>query len=268
MALRVVLLTKPYPLATLLQQRLAATGFLVGVIHEQSGLSCRRAGRALRRLVKQRGVGRAVDVLAYQVYQRLFRARELRRRFDALPTPHADAASPDVALRTFPTLNSPEARAAIRDLAPDLIVVHATGILKPETFGLAPLAVNLHCGVLPEYRGHDSTFWALVADDFGRVGATLHVIDAGVDTGTVIAQRRVSCGPGANDFDAWVSSFVAGVDLAVSLVEQLARGAPLTFEAPSGPPTSKHYPRKGLTDYVAFERRRRRAANRLLPFAG
>ena len=162
MATRVVLLTKRYPLAEILEQRIAATGCLVGVVHEQPQSGWRGIHREAKRLVKRSGVARTLDVLAYQVYQRLFRAAHLRRAIATLARP--PFARVDVPRRSFPTLNAPDAREAIRALAPDLMIVLGTGILKPETFGLAPLTVNLHCGVLPEYRGHDSTFWAVYTD--------------------------------------------------------------------------------------------------------
>ena len=259
MSPRVVLLTKRYPLAAALETRIAATGCLVGVVHEEKPSGLRRSLEDVRKLAARLGVLRALDVVAYQVYQRAFRARDLRRHYAALDTRPAAG----VPRFTFPTLNSEEARAAIRALAPDVLVVHGTGILKPATFELAPLAVNLHCGVLPEYRGHDSTFWALRAGDYDRVGCSLHVIDAGVDTGTLIAEARVPCGPGDSDLDAWFAAFAAGVDLAVGLIETLRRGAPPTYRPAVGKP-GKHYGRKGLTDYLAFALRRRHAAGRVL----
>jgi methionyl-tRNA formyltransferase len=139
-----------------------------------------------------------------------------------------------------------------------VLLVHGTGILKPETFGLAPIAVNLHCGVLPTYRGHDSTFWALHEEDYERVGASLHVIDAGVDTGSLIAVAHVPCAPGDSDLEVWVSAFSVGVDVAVELIETLRDGTPLTPQPRVHAP-GKHYGRKGLSDYVAFARRRRQA---------
>ena len=257
---RVVLLTKPYPLAAVLESRIAATGCLVGVVHEQKPGGVASARKEIRRLITRLGLLRALDVLAYQAYQRVFRAAALRRLFAGLASTATPVAVPRSA---FVSLNSAEARAAIRALEPDLLLVHGTGILKPETFQLAPLAVNLHCGVLPEYRGHDSTFWALHAGDYDRVGASLHVIDAGVDTGTLIAEGRVACGPADSDLDAWVAAFAVGVDLAVTLVERLADGAPVTFQSPRGKP-GKHYGRKGLSDYMSFALRRRQAAGRVL----
>jgi methionyl-tRNA formyltransferase len=115
--------------------------------------------------------------------------------------------------------------------------------------------------VLPEYRGHDSTFWALHSGDFHQVGASIHAIDAGVDTGKLIAVTRVPCDPRESDLRAWMSAFSAGIELAVELVEALRAGLPVAYQPPLGPP-GPHYGRKGLSDYVAFARRRRQASAR------
>jgi methionyl-tRNA formyltransferase len=259
MSPRVVLLTKRYPLAAALEHKIATTGCLVGVVHEDKPSGLRSNLTDVRRLAARVGVVRALDVVAYQIYQRAFRRADLRRQYAALDTRPAAG----IPRSGFASLNSEPARVAIRALEPELLIVHGTGILKPATFELAPLAVNLHCGILPEYRGHDSTFWALHAGDYERVGCSLHVIDAGVDTGTLIAEARVPCGPGDSDLDAWFAAFAAGIDLAVALVETLRRGVPVTYRPAAGKP-GKHYGRKGLTDYLTFALRRRHAASRVL----
>ena len=50
-------------------------------------------------------------------------------------------------------------------------------------------AVNLHVSYLPWNRGADPNFWAW--RDGTPHGVTLHVIDEGIDTGPLIAQRLV-----------------------------------------------------------------------------
>ena len=50
-------------------------------------------------------------------------------------------------------------------------------------------AVNLHNALLPWNRGLDSILWSFV--DGTPQGVTIHHMDAGIDTGDVIAQRRL-----------------------------------------------------------------------------
>ena len=49
--------------------------------------------------------------------------------------------------------------------------------------------VNLHMAPLPEYRGCNQFSFALINDD-AEFGTTLHLMDEGIDSGDIIAQRR------------------------------------------------------------------------------
>lgn len=49
--------------------------------------------------------------------------------------------------------------------------------------------LNLHIGYLPFNRGAHPVFWALY--DKTPLGVTIHEIDAGIDTGPIVAQREV-----------------------------------------------------------------------------
>jgi len=71
---------------------------------------------------------------------------------------------------------------------PDLIVVFGTSLLKGELLKKGRLGIiNLHGGLSPEYRGADCTFWALHNQEPEKIGCTLHYINAGIDTGNIIA---------------------------------------------------------------------------------
>ncbi len=71
---------------------------------------------------------------------------------------------------------------------PDVIIVSGAPILKPSLYTLAPQAVNLHLGMSPDYRGEHTLFVPLLRGDYERIGATLHRLDVGVDTGAVLAR--------------------------------------------------------------------------------
>jgi len=47
-------------------------------------------------------------------------------------------------------------------------------------------AINIHMGVSPYYRGTDCNFWALVDGNPQYVGATIHYLTAGLDSGPII----------------------------------------------------------------------------------
>jgi methionyl-tRNA formyltransferase len=92
-------------------------------------------------------------------------------------------------------LESPGVLERIAALEPELGVSVLLGyILRPRLLGLLPSGcVNLHPSLLPHNRGAHSNVWAIV--DGTPAGASLHWIDAGVDTGDLIAQREVEVEP-------------------------------------------------------------------------
>tara|TARA_B100001996_G_scaffold365256_1_gene334992 strand:- start:1620 stop:2405 length:786 start_codon:yes stop_codon:yes gene_type:complete len=47
-------------------------------------------------------------------------------------------------------------------------------------------AVNIHAGVSPYYRGTDCNFWALYDNNPHLVGATIHMLSKGLDSGPVL----------------------------------------------------------------------------------
>ena len=74
------------------------------------------------------------------------------------------------------------------ELQPDVIAVFGTSLIRSELLEKGRLGmVNLHGGLSPEYRGADCTFWALHNGEPEKVGCTIHFINAGIDTGQLIA---------------------------------------------------------------------------------
>lgn len=63
-------------------------------------------------------------------------------------------------------------------------------IIKKDLLDLFPSrAINLHISFLPWNRGADPNLWSFVENT--PKGVSIHHLDEGVDTGDIIAQRRV-----------------------------------------------------------------------------
>jgi methionyl-tRNA formyltransferase len=77
-------------------------------------------------------------------------------------------------------------------LAPDYICLGGSSrILKQDFLDTAQRAIlNTHPGLLPWYRGMDPILWSLYNGD--PVGATCHIVDNGIDTGPICAQKEIS----------------------------------------------------------------------------
>jgi methionyl-tRNA formyltransferase len=84
---------------------------------------------------------------------------------------------------------------AIERLNPDIALSVFFGyILRPPFLSLPPAGcVNLHPSLLPFNRGAHPNVWSIIEGT--PAGVSLHYIDAGVDTGDLIAQRQVDVEP-------------------------------------------------------------------------
>jgi methionyl-tRNA formyltransferase len=85
--------------------------------------------------------------------------------------------------------------AMLEPLRPDLILVSGfLWRLPPDVLRLPPLGViNLHGGLLPDWRGPNSWAWAFRAGD-PALGSTVHRMDEGFDTGPILARASVPIG--------------------------------------------------------------------------
>jgi methionyl-tRNA formyltransferase len=75
---------------------------------------------------------------------------------------------------------------------PDLLWITDYRYLLPASLlSLAPHgAVNLHPSLLPRYRGRAPVNWAILHGE-REIGLTAHLVDEGMDSGDVLAQRRI-----------------------------------------------------------------------------
>lgn len=88
-----------------------------------------------------------------------------------------------------------DALAALAALAPDLVVVAAYGLLLPPTILDGPPfgALNVHASLLPRWRGAAPIQHAILAGD-AETGVTIMRMDAGLDTGPMIATAATAIG--------------------------------------------------------------------------
>lgn len=81
-----------------------------------------------------------------------------------------------------------------------LISVQYNEILTPEEIKLAKkIAINLHMAPLPEYRGCNQFSHAII-DQAEEFGTTIHRLEASIDGGAIICERRFKIEP-----EEWVT---------------------------------------------------------------
>jgi methionyl-tRNA formyltransferase len=111
-------------------------------------------------------------------------------------------------------LRSEEAIAAVRAVGPELLVLADYGRVVPSALLERPAhgALNVHPSLLPRYRGASPVQATILAGDT-ETGVTVIRMDAGVDTGPIVAQERtnVVAGETAPELEARLSVLGARV---------------------------------------------------------
>jgi methionyl-tRNA formyltransferase len=141
-------------------------------------------------------------------------------------------------------------------LKPSTILLAGCRLLSRKTLAALPCPVlNYHAGITPKYRGMNGGYWALATGDAQNFGATVHLVDAGVDTGEVLYQLRAKPGPGDNLMLYALRLASLSREICISAVEDALAGrlAPQKPDMPSMQwyhPTIWFYLWTGLTKGV------------------
>jgi methionyl-tRNA formyltransferase len=134
--------------------------------------------------------------------------------------------------------NSPECVELLRSLDPDIVFLRGCGIIRPMILAVPKVGVlNAHYGQLPKYRGVYATEWAVLHGETPTI--SMHFVDAGVDTGPVLATREVPLGPGSSLASLRDASSQVGADLLVDVLDGLERGT--IQQIPQNPLEGRQY---------------------------
>lgn len=106
------------------------------------------------------------------------------RAFPAFPVPPLEVSD----------INESEVVALVERERPDLVIVSGTNLLKPvliDAIHRTGKVVNLHTGISPYIKGGPNcTNWCLALRRFDLIGNTVMWLDAGIDSGAIIATER------------------------------------------------------------------------------
>ncbi len=117
------------------------------------------------------------------------------------------------------SLRREEVQREMASLSPEVIVVAAYGKFLPSAVLNIPSSgcLNLHPSRLPKYRGPSPVITTILEGD-ETTGVTLMLLDQGMDTGPIIAQREQAVGPEDTAETLTAALFRLGASL---LLEQL-----------------------------------------------
>jgi methionyl-tRNA formyltransferase len=117
----------------------------------------------------------------------------------------------------------PEVVEQLRALGPEAMVVVGYGQIIPQAIlDIPPKGIiNVHASLLPKYRGAAPIQWAIARGET-RTGVTTMKIDAGLDTGDMLLKWETEIGPEETAVELADRLAVAGADLLVRTLAELA----------------------------------------------
>ena len=139
-------------------------------------------------------------------------------------------------------------------LSSDYYVVFGSSFIKGWLidFLIERKAINIHMGLSPYYRGSSCNFWALYDNNPNYVGATIHLLSKGLDSGDILFHCVPKAYRNENVFDFTMKS----VDLShKSLVNLIDNGTIFTipFFKQDKSKEIRYSKNKDFNDHVAYE---------------
>jgi methionyl-tRNA formyltransferase len=121
--------------------------------------------------------------------------------------------------------NNEEFRGRLNEIQPDAIIVVGYGRIIPSWMIELPRFgnLNLHASLLPKYRGAAPIQWA-IAHGEPVTGVTTMKIDAGLDTGDILLQKKVAIEPQDTAETLGPRLAAIGADLTVETLRGLDAG--------------------------------------------
>ena len=147
------------------------------------------------------------------------------RRLTASPVKDAALAG-QFPLAQPATLRSERAVGQLASWHPDVLIVIAYGlIVPPEVLALPPHGcINVHPSLLPRWRGAAPIERAILAGD-SSTGVTIMQLDAGLDTGPILLQRRIEISRSHTGGSLRAELAALGADALLEALAGVARGS-------------------------------------------
>ncbi|HEY5728526.1 MAG TPA: formyltransferase family protein [Anaerolineales bacterium] len=148
-----------------------------------------------------------------------------------------------------PNIHDSQVLEQVQSLEPDLGLIYGSPILKPELFEIPALGtLGIHHGMVPEYRGNKTTFWAMYNGE-ETAGVTIQKINKGLDTGAIVKTRQVKAYRRA--YQVVVQELEAlGIELYIQAILEVKNGT--ANPIPQSGVKGKLYHNPKLGDFIRF----------------
>lgn len=206
-------------------------------------MGCVQEGKECLQEILEAG-GQVVGILTFT--DDIFEKTSGAVRFDEVAEAH------EIPLYKVRTTNSPEAVALIKEISPDAIfVIGWTRLISAEVLKIPKYGCfGMHASLLPRLRGRAPVNWALIKNE-KVTGNTMMVLDEGIDTGDIVAQKKLEIRLSDTCHTLYQKVGQAGREMLREFIPKLQEGVfSRTVQADKEAPTMpKRTPEDGLIDW-------------------
>jgi hypothetical protein len=122
-------------------------------------------------------------------------------------------------------LNTERTALWLEDARAEIIAVFGTNLIRsPLIERFAGRMVNMHLGLSPYYRGTATNFYPLLNGEPEYVGATIHLIDPGIDSGPILAHARPTIVEGDQPHTIGCKAIQSGIDKLIAVLPEWRAG--------------------------------------------
>lgn len=184
--------------------------------------------RRLATRINSGGIPGLMEALRNQISKRINRRRHILD-YDKYFDEKWMSISHEIPVLRVDQINSQSVYERLKKERPDLILDHGTSIVKDHVLETSTLALNLHRGLSPYYRGTYCTERALINWDPYNIGVTIHKLTRIIDGGSILAQERpiIENGDTVSSIDMQLTRL--GTELIIRAIDRIGSGEELRF---------------------------------------
>jgi methionyl-tRNA formyltransferase len=130
---------------------------------------------------------------------------------------------PETKKNRISSVNDDKCIKIIAEINPDIVLVNGTRIISRRLLeSTKAIFINMHTGITPMYRGVHGGYWAMVNNDKEHCGVTIHLVDKGIDTGTILYQVKIPSGKRDNFVTYPFLQFGEGMALVKKAIDDIS----------------------------------------------
>jgi methionyl-tRNA formyltransferase len=185
--------------------------------------------KTLKKKLTTAGLAGVLESLRNKVYQRMNRKRHIED-YNKYFGSKWHGLDPRIEIIEVENVNDVRVQARLEREKPDVVLDHGTSIVRKHILRTVDLALNLHWGLSPYYRGTACTEWALINWDPLNIGVTIHKLAKAIDGGDIFAQARADVSSDDTVHSINMQLTRLGTELIIEALNRIKAGETLAFQ--------------------------------------